>query len=73
VTDDDVLAAMERYGGSFIYALAQCFRRADEDNRYVLRAAFPTYWAQYAELATRCHCQIDAHDFSCPIHNPEQG
>jgi hypothetical protein len=60
MTDDDVLAAMERYGGSFIYALAQCFRRADEDNRYVLRAAFPTYWAQYAELAERAEQRKDA-------------
>jgi pyruvate/2-oxoacid:ferredoxin oxidoreductase beta subunit len=53
MTDDDVIAAMERYGGSFIHALAQCYRAADDVNRRVLRAAFTAYWAQYAELAER--------------------
>jgi hypothetical protein len=51
--DEHVLQAMERYGGSFIRALAVCWRRADDTNRRVLKGAFPTYWAQYADLADR--------------------
>jgi hypothetical protein len=51
--DEPVLEAMERFGGSFIQALAACYRRADDGNRGTLKTAFPTYWAQYAELAER--------------------
>lgn len=49
--DEPVLAAMERYGGSFIQALAVAWRRADDSNRLVLKTAFPAYWAQYADVA----------------------
>jgi len=51
--DAPVLDAMERFGGSFIQALAACYRRADDVNRGTLKLAFATYWAQYAELAER--------------------
>jgi hypothetical protein len=53
VTDDAVVAAMERYGGSFVVALAACWRRADDENRRTLRGAFTATWANYAELAER--------------------
>jgi len=51
--DEPVLEAMDRFGGSFIQALAALYRRADDANRGTLKAAFATYWAQYAELAER--------------------
>jgi hypothetical protein len=51
--DEHVLAAMERYGGTFIQRLAACWRVADDVNRETLKAAFPAYWTQYAELVER--------------------
>jgi len=46
-----VIEAMEQYGGSFVVALAQCFRRADQHNMIKLKHAFPEYWNQYSEMA----------------------
>lgn len=43
--------AMIRFGGDFVSALGVLFRRADDDNRARLKAAFSEYWAQYRELA----------------------
>lgn len=50
-TDYAVVCAMERFGGSFVRALAQCFTCADPTNIAKLKAAFPEYWAEYAETA----------------------
>lgn len=49
--DEPVLEAMDRYGGSFVQALADCYRFADDINRLVLKAAFSGYWAEYAAIA----------------------
>jgi hypothetical protein len=49
----EVVAAMTKYGGGFIKALAECFRRADHGNWRKLRATFSGYWAEYAEMARR--------------------
>ena len=51
--DDATLAAMERYGGSFVVALAACYRRADSENRAILRGAFAKYFHEYALLARK--------------------
>jgi hypothetical protein len=48
--DDATLANMERYGGSFIRALAICYRRADEDNRAALRRTFAEYFEMYGRM-----------------------
>lgn len=45
------LDAMSRYGGHFVQALAAAWRRADADNHRRLLAAFPEYYAHYADLA----------------------
>jgi hypothetical protein len=50
---DDVLETMDRFGGSFVQALAVCYRRADDGNRRILRDAFAAYWTRYAELAAQ--------------------
>lgn len=44
-----VVGNMERYGGSFVKALAACFYRADPNNKEKLKIAFPEYWKQYSE------------------------
>lgn len=49
--DSAVIEAMQRYGGSFVHALAACASRADAHNLARLKAAFPEYWAEYTELA----------------------
>ena len=54
-TDHDykVLEAMRIYGGSFVVALSEAFRRADRVNFYKLKKAFPEYWKQYSEMAEK--------------------
>lgn len=49
--DYEVVEAMRQYGGSFVKALAECFLRADTDNFWKLKIAFPEYWKQYQEMA----------------------
>jgi hypothetical protein len=53
MTDDAVVEAMTRYGGSFVQAVAECWRRADAGNRAILKRAFAASWAHYAELVER--------------------
>jgi len=38
---------MEKYGGSFVKAIAECIRRADPTNLMRLREAFPEYFNEY--------------------------
>ena len=52
-TTDVTLEAMEIYGGSFVQALARCYRLADEPNRLRLQLAFPHVFTEYETLATR--------------------
>ena len=48
-----VVECMERYGGSFVKALANCFFHADNINFNKLRYAFPEYWKEYEEMADK--------------------
>lgn len=43
----EMITAMDRYGGSFVKALAECFLIADRDNYERLCIAFPEYVEQY--------------------------
>lgn len=49
--DYKVTEAMETYGGSFVVALSRAARAADSINLEKLKAAFPEYWQQYADMA----------------------
>ncbi len=51
MTDWEVTEAMIVYGGGFVQGLGRLFRAADKDNKARLKAAFPEYIQQYAELA----------------------
>ena len=55
MTDDErkIVEAMYQHGGSFVYALAEAMRRADQINFAILRDAFPAYWRHYERLATK--------------------
>lgn len=51
---DDMLAmvtAMNKYGGSFVQSLSECFILADHENLTRLYAAWPEYVQQYHEMA----------------------
>jgi hypothetical protein len=45
--DRAVIENMERHGGGFVKALAECCRRADPLNFDILKLAFPDYWRDY--------------------------
>mgnify|MGYP001558846605 CR=1 FL=1 len=53
MTDDQITEAMIDVGGSFVRALGTLWRVADPENQRRLKAAFPEYWAKYAERAER--------------------
>jgi len=43
----DMISRMEKYGGSFVVALANAFKYADPDNRRKLLSTFPNYVNEY--------------------------
>lgn len=50
---DDILAAMDRFGGGFVQQLAVLFRYADEDNRRALESTFRHYFKKYDETSVQ--------------------
>lgn len=42
-----VIEAMEKFGGSFVKDLANCFRHADRINFVKLQQTFIDYWEEY--------------------------
>lgn len=50
-TEEQIVNAMTEYGGSFVQALANAFRKADDGNAERIRLAFPEIWAIYTNLA----------------------
>jgi len=52
-----VIVNMEKYGGSFVQALAVCFRKADMFNFAKLKIAFPEYWEKYSLIMKLNHKQ----------------
>lgn len=53
IDDADVIEAMHLYGGSFVRTLAELYDRGDEDNRARIKATWPEYFEEYADLARR--------------------
>ena len=49
--DLKVIEAMEKYGGSFVVALAQAARRADTINLAKIKSTWSEYWQQYTDMA----------------------
>jgi hypothetical protein len=48
--DLDVIEMMEKYGGSFVVALAGAARRADATNLAKIKDTFAEYWKQYSDM-----------------------
>jgi len=46
-----VVEAMEKYGGSFVKALAQLARRADASNLEKIKHTWATYWLEYTDCS----------------------
>lgn len=46
----DVVEAMDRFGGSFVRALANAFYHADFNNFKKLKNAFSDYWNNYEKV-----------------------
>lgn len=44
---------MEKYGGSFVKALAQAARHADRYNFLLIKTTFQNYWAEYEGMAEK--------------------
>lgn len=45
--------AMEKYGGSFVKALANAARAADATNLLKIKTAFPEEWGKYEEMGQK--------------------
>lgn len=48
--DYAITEAMLAFGGSFVVALAEAFRKGDPINQAKLKAAYSELWATYAEM-----------------------
>lgn len=44
---EQIIEMMEKYGGSFVKALAECYRRADPINARKLENTFREYFDEY--------------------------
>lgn len=61
VRDDEIIEAMQRYGGGFVVALARLFARADPENQAIIRTAFARYWTEYRDIVAKRRAP------SCPV------
>lgn len=59
-TDSQIVAAMVEYGGSFVKALAEAWRRADPVNRKLIKDTWPEYWERYKQMVTKPELAPDA-------------
>jgi hypothetical protein len=51
--DYNVVETMEKYGGSFVVALANTARHADIHNLNKIKSTFSDYWEQYKEMSKK--------------------
>lgn len=47
------LMAMDKFGGSFVIALANLARRADSTNLALIKSTWSEYWLDYEETGRR--------------------
>lgn len=53
ITDYDVLAAMEKFGGGFASRLAVAGMHADAQNLARIKVAFADLWSSYRDMAAQ--------------------
>jgi hypothetical protein len=49
--DEDVAAAMRKYGGSFVSTLGELWLHGDPVNRGLIKLTWAAYWARYRAMA----------------------
>ena len=59
-TDWEVVKAMSVYGGSFVQVLAELCNKADPENLKRIKATWPEYWQEYAEMSELVKKQHEA-------------
>lgn len=52
-TELRIVESMEKYGGSFVKALANAMRHADHMNRAKIISTWPAYWSEYEKMASK--------------------
>lgn len=57
MTDWDVVRTMERFGGSFVRKLGELCHLADPVNLAKIKATWPDYWQEYADMAKQVKAQ----------------
>ena len=50
IEDEEIISAMEKYGGSFVQKLAELYHRADHINQAKIKVTWANYWEDYREL-----------------------
>jgi hypothetical protein len=50
-SEEDIIASMSKFGGSFVKQLAVLWYRADDNNQKKLEEAFHSYFIKYDEMA----------------------
>jgi hypothetical protein len=50
-SEEKVVDAMLKYGGSFVKALAEAYIRGDIHNRRKIRETWSNYWEEYQKMA----------------------
>jgi hypothetical protein len=61
-TDYEVVRAMHTYGGHFTRILAELCDRADPVNLAKIKATWPEYWQEYAEMSDLVKAQRQSED-----------
>ena len=56
--DEEVLVAMEKYGGSFVKQLARLYRLADAVNKAKLENCFKNYFDEYKKRVVRKTAEV---------------
>lgn len=51
--DYHTVEMMEKFGGSFVKALAELARRADQPNLRKIKIAWTEYWSEYGKMKHR--------------------
>lgn len=51
--DFAIVSAMEKYGGSFVKALAELCHRADHINLAKIKETWSEYWEEYTKMAEK--------------------
>ena len=53
------IEAMEKYGGSFVKALAETARCADPQNLVRIKTAWPEYWTEYEKTGRELEAKYE--------------